>query len=154
MFPAILKPHDSCVLPQVLSKRADSDDELQEALGPSVAPTAPRHLISSGVSYVKLQPSKDLAILASTSDETIQAVKVSRNMGESGPRLCRFVTNAFKHELPEIHSMLHLDFVLLDLDAHMRLRIPNAMKCVCSCSPAFLFCCQVCCLCRWVQPLR
>ncbi|CDJ59189.1 adenosine monophosphate deaminase, putative [Eimeria maxima] len=63
----------------VLSKRADSDDELQEALGPSVAPTAPRHLISSGVSYVKLQPSKDLAILASTSDETIQAVKTLAN---------------------------------------------------------------------------
>ncbi|CDI80962.1 adenosine monophosphate deaminase, putative [Eimeria praecox] len=59
----------------VLSKRTDSDDGVQDILGPSAVPAAPRQLASSGVSYVKLQPSKDLAILASTSDETIQAVK-------------------------------------------------------------------------------
>ncbi|CDJ49271.1 adenosine monophosphate deaminase, putative [Eimeria brunetti] len=64
----------------VLSKRADSDDGVEAASGPpSLVSAAPKHFLSDGVSYVKLQPSKDLAILASTSDENIQAVKTLAN---------------------------------------------------------------------------
>ncbi|CDJ35973.1 adenosine monophosphate deaminase, putative [Eimeria mitis] len=71
--------HSFSVSLQVFSKRADSDDGVQETFGPSLLSSAPKQLVSSGVSYVKLQPSKDLAILASTSDENIQAVKTLAN---------------------------------------------------------------------------
>ncbi|CDJ66749.1 adenosine monophosphate deaminase, putative [Eimeria necatrix] len=66
------------IFKNVFSKRSETDG-VHEDSGPSRVPAAPAHLANSGVFYVKLQPSKDLAILASASDEAIQAVKTLAN---------------------------------------------------------------------------
>ncbi|XP_026192302.1 AMP deaminase 3 [Cyclospora cayetanensis] len=62
----------------VLNRRRDSEDRL-EASSPLGVPPLAQQLSPCGTTYVKLQPSKDLTILASTSDETIQAVKTLAN---------------------------------------------------------------------------
>lgn len=66
------------VFRNVLNRRSSSED-LLKTIGPKATPAPTPASPSSRVTYVKLQPSKDLAILASTSDETIQAVKTLAN---------------------------------------------------------------------------
>ncbi|KAL8454012.1 hypothetical protein Emag_001584 [Eimeria magna] len=66
------------VFRNVLSKDFGSSHQIGAGGLKSTPKLAPEHP-GSAVTYVKLQPSKDLAILASESDEAIQAVKTLAN---------------------------------------------------------------------------